>query len=196
MICDLCSKNEATVHLTEVINDQTRELHLCEACAREKGAEATEQLSAKGEGGPEKFLGGGLAELLAGLTDLSSKLPEGAVTAGTVCPQCGMTYEDFRKTGRLGCGSCYETFRRFLAPLLRRIHGSTEYLGRFPPTTKRRDVDVKEELSQLKEQLKAAVAAESFEEAARLRDRVRALEGKMKRESGGKPRNDQGRNRI
>ena len=186
MTCDLCSKNEAMVHLTEVINDQTRELHLCEACAREKGAEAAQQLSAKGEGGPQEFLGGGLAELLAGLADMSSKLPEGAVASGTACPECGMTYEDFRKSGRLGCGKCYETFRRFLAPLLKRIHGSTEYLGRMPPAVQAKVADAKEELSQLKEQLKAAVASESFEEAARLRDRVRALEGKTKRNAGKK----------
>jgi hypothetical protein len=57
MTCDLCSKNEATVHLSEVINDQTRELHLCEACAREKGAEAAGLFSASGE----QLLGGGLA---------------------------------------------------------------------------------------------------------------------------------------
>ena len=174
------------MHLTEVINDQTRELHLCEACARQKGAEAAEQLSAKGEGGPEKFLGGGLAELLAGMTDLASKLPEGESSAQVVCAQCGMTYQDFRKTGRLGCGKCYETFRRFLAPLLKRIHGSTEYLGRMPPAVQAKVADAKEDLSQLKEQLKAAVASESFEEAARLRDRIRALEGKTKRNVGKK----------
>ena len=180
MTCDLCSKNEATVHLTETINDQSRELHLCEACAREKGAEAAEQLS--GKGGPEEeFPAGGLAELLAGLSDLGTKLPEGTETAKVVCPQCGMTYEDFRKSGRLGCGRCYETFRRFLAPLLKRIHGSTEYHGRVPHAVEQKTVDLKEELSQLKEKLKTAVGAESFEEAARLRDRIRSLESKGKR---------------
>ena len=108
MTCDLCSKSEATVHLTEVIKNEARELHLCEACAREKGAEAVEQPFA-----------GGLAELLAGLADLSAKLPEGAAVRAITCSQCGLTYEDFKKSGRLGCGACYESFRRVLAPLLK-----------------------------------------------------------------------------
>jgi len=187
MTCDLCSKNEATVHLSEVINDQTRELHLCEQCAREKAAEAAGLFSTSGE----QLLGGGLAELLGSLTDLG-KLAAGTPGAALSCPQCGLTYEDFRKSGRLGCGKCYEAFHRVLAPLLKRIHGSTQHSGRTPPAQKAKPAQLQDELAQLKEQLKAAVAAESFEEAVRLRDRIRALEAKprktasfpRKRESG------------
>jgi len=175
MTCDLCSKNDATVHLTEVINSQTRELHLCEACARKKGEET------------QQFFTGGLAELLAGLSDLGAKLPGGAAVQAIHCPICGLTYEDFKKMGRLGCGECYDAFRRVLGPLLKRIHGSTQYLGKLPPATKSKPVgpaaatavaEPKQDLAKLKEQLKAAVASESFEEAVRLRDKIRTLEGK------------------
>ena len=174
MTCDLCSKNDATVHLTEVINKETRELHLCESCARKKGEEA------------QQFFTGGLAELLAGLSDLGTKLPGGAAVQAIHCPQCGLTYEDFRKMGRLGCGECYDAFRRVLGPLLKRIHGSTQYLGRLPPPTRGKTAaisaaDPKQDLAKLKEQLKAAVAGESFEEAVRLRDRIRILEQGEKR---------------
>ncbi len=174
MTCDLCGKAEASVHLTEIINDQTRELHLCEACAHEKGAAAA-----------EKF---GLAGLLAGLTEVGVK---GGLRAGEnpKCARCGMTYQDFRKSGRLGCGTCYESFHRYLAPLLKRIHGSTEYTGALSPTGAARQArqagpggssqaESADALSRLKEQLKEAVAAEQFEEAARLRDKIRALEKK------------------
>jgi len=168
LICDLCSKNDATVHLTEIINDQTRELHLCETCAREKGAAAAQQF--------------GLAELLAGLSDLGSK-PE-LKAALTSCSNCGLGYEDFRKSGRLGCDHCYETFRAVLAPLLKRIHGSSKYTGRLAPPTPRKTAGTSAkttELAQLKEQLKQAVAAESFEEAVRLRDQIRTAEKKKKK---------------
>lgn len=186
MTCDLCGKNEATVHLTEIINDQTRELHLCEPCAQEKGAAAAEQF--------------GLAGLLAGLTEAGLK-PGLRAGEGPKCPRCEMTYEDFRKSGRLGCGGCYETFRKYLAPLLKRIHGSTEYAGALAPpaagraaaagragavgkTIGRAEPAAKagrgpgpaDLLARLKEQLREAVAAERFEEAARLRDKIRALE--------------------
>ena len=174
MTCDLCSKNEATVHLTEVINEETRELHLCEPCAKEKGAEAVEQPFA-----------GGLAELLAGLADLSTQLPGGAAVQGIRCEGCGLTYEDFKKSGRLGCGACYESFRKVLAPLLKKIHGSAEHAGRVPPPPaaqpKPGAADAKPDVPKLKEQLKQAVEMESFEEAAKLRDKIRTMETKAKK---------------
>ena len=173
MTCDLCSKNEATVHLTEVINNETREIHLCETCAREKGAEAVEQPFA-----------GGLAELLAGLADLSAKLPEGAAVQAIRCSQCGLTYEDFKKSGRLGCGGCYESFRRVLAPLLKKIHGSAQHEGRVPPPPApavKGGTEPKPDLPKLKEQLKEAVETESFESAAKLRDKIQAMEGKQRK---------------
>jgi len=168
MTCDLCGKSEATVHLTEVINESTRELHLCEACAREKGAQAAE--------------GFGLAGLLAGLTDFGTKLEEGQTKSKLKCPQCGMTYEDFRRSGKLGCGNCYETFHRALGPLLKRIHGSAQHVGKVPVVraAPRRTKDQLGELQHLKERLRQAIGAEDFEEAARLRDRIRALEPKSK----------------
>lgn len=173
MTCDLCSKQEATVHLTEIINDETRELHLCEPCAREKGQETAKSF--------------GLANLLGGLAEfgLKSGGEAQAPPRAAACSQCGMTYEDFRKLGRFGCGRCYESFHRFLTPLLKRIHGSTQHVGKIPsaaaqaPPTK-----LQGELTDLRERLKAAIAAEAFEEAAALRDRLRALESKSK---SGKP---------
>ena len=174
MTCDLCSKNEATVHLTEVVNDETRELHLCETCAREKGAAAAEQPFA-----------GGLAELLAGLADLGAQLPGGAAVLAIHCSECGLTYEDFKKSGRLGCGACYESFRKVLAPLLKKIHGSAAHAGRVPPPAPavpaKAGADPKPDVLRLKEQLKAAIETELFEEAAKLRDKIRTIEGKSKK---------------
>ncbi len=166
MTCDLCGKTEATVHLTEIINDQTRELHLCEVCAREKGEKAAQDF--------------GLADLLAGLADFSAKTEQGA-KAPLACAHCGMTYEEFRKTGRLGCGRCYESFYQVLAPLLKRIHGSIQHIGKTPAKLKRKAPRGPEDLVRLKERLKKVVASESFEEAVQLRDQIRALEAKLKR---------------
>ena len=166
MTCDLCGKNEAAVHLTEIINDQTRELHLCEGCAHEKGSAAAEQF--------------GLAGLLAGLTEAGLK---GGLKSGENprCARCGMTYQDFRKNGRLGCGACYESFHKYLAPLLKRLHGSVQYAGALSPSVAgkpARKAEPADVPARLKEQLKEAVAAERFEEAARLRDKIRALKAK------------------
>lgn len=165
MTCDLCGKNEATVHLTEIIDDQTRELHLCEGCAQEKGASAAQEF--------------GLADLLAGLTDIGSKLGGKRVPGEepVACAQCGMTYEGFRKSGRLGCAGCYQTFRSTLAPLLKKIHGSAHHVGRIPAARGKKTEQAVNPLKELRARLKEAIAAEAFEEAAQLRDQIRALEG-------------------
>ncbi len=183
MTCDLCGKNEATVHLTEIIDEESRELHLCEPCAREKGT-----------GMAQHF---GLADLLAGLVDFGAK-PEPGEKVKATCPQCGMTYEDFRKLGKLGCGGCYETFHRLLGSLLKRIHGSIQHVGKNPPKVAPAAAptspaapaaaagpSVKKsaasQVEQLRAKLKETIAAEKFEEAAALRDKIRALEAKQKR---------------
>ena len=163
MLCDICGKKEATVHLTEIVNNQITKLHLCEQCAKEKGAEMEEHF--------------GLANLLAGLVDLDQPL-ETVKEKKIQCPFCGLTYNDFKKIGRLGCGRCYEAFKTYLGPLLKRIHGSDIHLGKVPhkkgKAAKAKKIDVEE----LKKRLRRAVELEEFEEAARLRDEIKKHEDK------------------
>ena len=164
MLCDICGKRQATVHLTEIINDQMTKLHLCEECAKEKGAEMEEHF--------------GLANLLAGLADLGQPL-ETAKEKKLKCPSCGMTYDDFKKSGKLGCGRCYETFKAYLVPLLKRIHGSDAHIGGKAPrkrgkASKARKVN----MEGLKKRLQRAVELEEFEEAAQLRDEIKKSEGR------------------
>lgn len=162
----MCHKNDATVHLTEIINNKVTKLHLCEQCAREKSAEMEEHF--------------GLADLLSGLADLVPVMDEKEKVAqetGLKCPSCGFTFQNFRKMGRLGCPKCYDTFKIQLSPLLKKIHGSDTHIGKMP--VKKEVIRNKQALlSDLKAKLEAAIRAEEFEEAARLRDRIRALDKK------------------
>jgi len=170
MLCDICGKNAATVHLTEIIDDNMTELHLCEECAQKKGAQMESHF--------------GLADLLAGLADIGSQFTKTEKETKIKCLRCGLTHEDFKKIGRLGCGECYFAFREVLLPLLKRIHGSTQHYGKSP--TKKagrviRSVKTKNELHELKEKLQKAIQIEEFEEAAKLRDKIRDLEEKKKK---------------
>jgi len=188
MTCDLCGKDEATVYLSETINDQSRELHLCESCAREKGIRAMEDFAVSEAGGSDPFLGGGLADLLAGLAEFQKQGSK--AKPKPVCAACSMTYEAFRKSGRLGCGSCYIAFQPFLLPLLRRIHGVAQHVGKQPVGFQKRPALKGNELETLKERLRKAVSLESFEEAARLRDQIRVWEDNSRR--SGKRRKKEG----
>lgn len=168
MLCDICSKNPATVHLTEIIDDQMSELHLCEECARQKSTQMESQF--------------GLSDLLAGMMEIE-KVPTTAKEKETEvalkCPNCSLTYTDFKKIGRLGCGECYATFRRYLSPLLKRIHGSSQHVGKSPlPVKAGRPLKKEGDLQELRKALARAIETEAFEEAAKIRDEIREKEKK------------------
>jgi len=167
MICDACGKKEATVHLTEIVNEKMTKLHLCEACAKDKGAEMEEHF--------------GLSDLLAGLADLGSHVEPEAI-AMIKCQACGFTYQDFKKVGRFGCSECYEAFKKQLDPLLKRIHGANRHIGKVPLSAGKtvKETTALQTLKELKSQLEKAVQSEDFETAAKLRDKIREMEAKSK----------------
>ena len=172
MLCDECGKNKATVHLTEIVNDLVTKLNLCESCAKNKGTEAEQHF--------------GIADLLSALSDTEQPAPPGTPSSALKhkCAHCGLSYEDFKRVGRLGCGECYKAFRTSLAPLLKRIHGSNQHIGKSPSPQAldelKHNSKRHEELEQAKQALKKAVRAEEFEEAAALRDKIKFLEKKIK----------------
>ena len=167
MQCDICGKKKATVHLTEIVDEQMSEMHLCEDCAREKNVQMEQQF--------------GLADLLAGLADFG-KQSKDAEKIKIKCATCTLSYEDFRKFGRLGCSECYNSFKEHLGTLLKKIHGSNRHLGKTPlrnqvPPLKN---NKKDSMDDLKDQLQQAIRAENFEKAAQLRDKIHELEQKTK----------------
>jgi protein arginine kinase activator len=164
MLCDICGKNQATVHLTEIVDEQMNELHLCEGCARQKSASMEQQF--------------GLSDLLGGMAESGGKQAIKDASGSVKCPNCGLTYADFKKIGRLGCGDCYQSFKAYLLPLLKRIHGSTQHVGKSPFKAVVKNGRKKVDLQDLRQRLSKAVEEEAFEEAARLRDQIRQAESK------------------
>lgn len=161
MQCDICAKKKATVHLTEIVDEQMSEMHLCEDCAREKSVQMEQQF--------------GLADLLAGLADFGKQAKD-VETVKLKCAHCGLNYEDFRKLGRLGCSECYGSFHDQLAALLKKVHGSNRHLGKVPVKLAVPFKDKPEQLQELRSQLQEAIRGENFEKAAALRDKIHELE--------------------
>lgn len=164
MQCQLCQKNEATIHLTEINDGVRTEMHLCESCAQQQGVAVK---------GPIP-----LNELLSSL--LVAQPDEDELFAGTEpersCPRCGFTLEQFRKEGLLGCPYDYEVFNKPLLPLIERAqNGKTSHCGRVPSKT---PPDTKKQilLSTLRERLETAVKNEDYERAAELRDQINQME--------------------
>lgn len=159
MTCDVCKHNQATVFLTQIVDGKMQKVNLCESCSKEKGVTD-----------PTGFA---LADLLLGLG--AAQAMEGG-NAVQKCPVCGFSQQDFKKTGRLGCASCYETFAEGLAGLLKGMHKGTTHKGKFP-ARQRRNIERQEELRTLKRDLHRAVAEENYETAAQIRDQIRRREG-------------------
>lgn len=158
MLCAVCKKKEATVHFTEISEEKIAKLHLCEDCARKKGlGEASS---------PE------INNLLTSLAEIKT-LPE---QEEIKCPACGISFAEFRMEGRLGCGECYGAFSDSLASLIANIHHGKSHAGKVPAAF--RHLKPVRDLKRLKADLAKAVREEEFEAAARLRDRIRELEGK------------------
>jgi len=91
------------------------------------------------------------------------------------CNVCGMSFDDFKRTGKIGCANCYNVFRDNLIPILRRLHGSTEHTGKIPAKTAR-SIQNENVVERLKQELAEAISKEEYERAAELRDRIRELE--------------------
>ncbi|MGD0016163.1 MAG: UvrB/UvrC motif-containing protein [Verrucomicrobiia bacterium] len=161
MQCDNCKKAEATVHLTQIVDGKVLKIDLCEACAKESGVQDAAGFS--------------LADLLVGLGAGDEIKTEGP---GARCPACGLTQADFKKTGRLGCATCWETFAAGLAPLLKAMHKGDHHIGKVP-TRAAHTLIISENIRQLSEELEKAVHTEKYEEAAVLRDKIRELETKL-----------------
>jgi protein arginine kinase activator len=158
--CQFCH-HPATVHLTDIIDEQKRVAHLCEACAAEHHLISD---------GPQEVNVAGLLQFLVGQS-LVAKAPADA--NAIACPVCGAKYAHFRTQGRLGCPADYEVFRTALEPLLERIHHRTRHTGKTPSRYQRQPDE--ELLRDFREQLDVAVREEQFEEAARLLELIRCM---------------------
>jgi len=163
MRCQICQKNQATIHLTEITDGQRQEMHLCEVCAAEQGIALKSHVP--------------INELLSGLLEAQPSDDElFGPSEGKSCPHCGFTLEAFRKEGVLGCPYDYEVFEKALLPLIERAHGGkTRHCGKVPSKTPT-DTKKQIEIMSLRRQLEVAVKNEDYETAAQLRDRIDQLE--------------------
>ena len=180
MKCQKCGQAIATVHVLQINDSGSHSLRLCPACAgRLRGAFARsgwdglppdeEPVPRPNETGSQQMeLGAILGHFF------SPQIAGESGDEGAVCPSCGFQLERLSREARLGCASCYTSFRRRLRPVIQRFHRHLSHLGRVPSGAVG-DLSQNAELARMRVALERAIATEDFEEAARLRDRVRAL---------------------
>lgn len=185
MLCQKCQKNEATVFYKEVLNGKTHSYAFCPACAAQLYKDGEIQDTSFDFSDPFDLLSGkpfGLDNLFSGLFGVPQVESSNGI-GKTVCPDCGMSVFEIRKTGMAGCPKCYENLRDLLTEMTRSIHGDVKHVGRVPGRLQEKyNKDGK--LDQLKSELKDAIASENFEKAAKLRDEIKKMESDKQQKNG------------
>ena len=187
MLCDNCGKKEANVKYSENINGVKREFNLCEECSKKLGIG---EINFKMPIDFSSFFGDFMEdfatpEFMPLFNDINTLR----------CDECGYTFDDIVNTGRLGCANCYDVFEDRLDPIIRKIQNSNRHIGRIgkildskiekrQERTDNKKAENKEEtlnkenneLENLQLELKEAIKDERYEEAAKIRDRIKEIE--------------------
>lgn len=170
MLCERCKEKEATIRYTEIINGAKSEHNLCPSCAQE--VELGYELP--------------FAKLLSGML--------GAYTVGgntkkhddmekVICPSCKMSYQEFIDQGIFGCEVCYQVFEPLIRDNIEKLQGNVVHNGKVPiynknlkeANLKTKKITPKEQVEILEIKLKEAIEYEDYEEAAKLRDEIKAF---------------------
>ena len=183
MLCDNCGNREANVRYSENINGRKKELQKSEECSKKLGIE---NIDFNMPIDFSSFFGGLLEDF--GTNDFMPLFNE---VKQLKCDNCGYTFEDIVNTGKLGCENCYSVFENRLDPIIKKIQGSNKHVGR---TGKIIDSKISEKINnkdsktennkdvskveKLQNDLKKAIKEEKYEEAAKIRDEIKKIEGK------------------
>jgi len=163
MKCDYCD-SKATVFLTQLVEGQMKKVCLCEPCAKERGVTDPTGFSMA-----DMLLGGLVGKAIQGMPVMAGGNPRR-------CPSCGFTLDDLRRVRRFGCADCYHTFAEEVSHMLRSMHKGTSHVGKVPQGLVAKQLK-DQKIEQLREKLDEAIAAESYEEAAGIRDEIQNLMG-------------------
>lgn len=166
LLCDQCNKKPATVHLTQIINNNKKEMHLCEDCANKNSLIFGGKFDFE-----QKF---NFHSLLSDLMGDSYVVDKKAVK----CQKCGMTQKSIAEGSFLGCAECYEIFQSQVLPMIKRIHGTTQHIGKVPERTSGKAKVIKK-MRDLKVALEDAIKKEEFEKAAKIRNEIRSLKKQL-----------------
>lgn len=155
MMCDDCKNQPASKPYKEFMMDgRIIEYHLCDECAKKRGLTSQKKMS------PLEILQKLLKE-------------KNARDEQVICPVCCLSLAEFKRIGRFGCTSCIAIFEPYIRNLIREIHNADRHIGRKLRAGGHKGM----EIYKLREDLRKALEKESYEEAARIRDRLKALGG-------------------
>ena len=165
MLCEKCGKNTANVYLKQNINGNMAESRLCSSCAGELSL----------------FKNDFESDIFSMLNFNRTLYP---AVEKKVCPMCGLSFADISKSGKAGCGECYETFKNELKPSVIRIHGTANHTGKIPKN-RSLQISAKRKIEELNIKLRKMIDEQNFEEAALIRDEINKISREIQENKGG-----------
>ena len=176
MLCEICQKNEATVHIKELRNNEVRLLHICFECAAKREKE-----------GGIQALGFNLAEVLFNIGQSIEKAAgkkektSAPMAEKLTCHACGWTSEKLQHSGgRMGCSECYKAFGALIQDALDRVQFGTVHLGKRPCRQNHTaTISLKYELEKHQQELAELIKREEYEAAAVCRDKILQLKAEI-----------------
>lgn len=168
MLCDICNKNEASIHVTKIINGNKQELNICTGCADKMGEfNIVPDMDIVS---PFSF-----QNIVSGLMDYVNINTSKNKGLDLTCKNCGLTYRQFKEKGLLGCSECYTSFQETLLPVIKGVQGNIEHNGKIPKISGEK-IRKKRDILNLKEELQKSIVLEEYERAAEIRDKIREIE--------------------
>lgn len=193
MLCQKCNKKVATVFISTIVNGKNTQMYLCTDCAKELHDNMNPDIKIPfpindiltnmelNEDTINEWINefkdmedkGQIDELVQ--HENPETLQHNNQHEDITCNFCNTSFDEYKKTGKLGCGKCYSTFRKQLKPIIEGIYGYSEHIGKFPKN-EFKDTEIVKTVEQLKEKLNMAIQEEEYEQAAKLRDEILQLE--------------------
>jgi protein arginine kinase activator len=162
MLCDFCREREAIIYMEQTAPDgQRRKLNICLECALQRGISPD-----------PKNIESSIGSLFKEMSELSKKISR---RENKICPVCGNSLNEIKRTKTTGCPECYSIFKNEIRALMEKNGIKEIFKGKMPV----RLSSVRSVLNDrviLQNKLNVAVEKEDYEKAAIYRDCLKALE--------------------
>ncbi len=165
MLCEKCNNSEAFIHFTESSDNIRSEFQFCMKCAKNIKINPQQQNNLFSETNDDSLIG----------------------LDGIICLNCGLTTRELIYDGRPGCPSCYKYFNSVFNTIPEN-NNIKKYSGKKPinyievfdsqgdiPKINNSCIELSDSKTKLEEELKRAVIEERYEDAAKLRDKIKEV---------------------
>jgi len=176
MLCDLCKKNNASVHLVKIVDGKTERISLCIDCFKNLAMFSAEGFLDEIPKILKKVFESDIK--MGDKNDTEKLFSEIDNDKDKKCPFCGSDLNSIKNTGRFGCEYCYREFKNIIKPIIKALHGSTKHVGNVPIISGD-EIKIEKEIRDLENRLRDEIFVENFEEAAKLRDTIKKLRGRL-----------------